>query len=187
MNTQFDIERIFSEGRISNELDYERALIADRKLRVLAKNNPKFRKVRSQLRDLIEYYEASNWVDTKISQPKVKESDLAELIAEKERVFIKRRKDLIKARIKDLGLTQQQLGILLGHKSKTYMSELMNGISPFTMNDLVIINRILKIGLTDLVPTTLSLPQRVRIKSTIKKLGNTKVKLSPEDFDMVHS
>lgn len=42
---------------IQNELDFERALIADRKLRVLSKENPKFKTVRKKLRDLIEQYE----------------------------------------------------------------------------------------------------------------------------------
>jgi len=185
MNTQFDIEKALTEGKITNELDYERALIADRKLRVLSKENPKLKAVRSQLRDLLGQYEGSNWKNSHVTEKKLRESDLAELIAEKERIFIQRRKRLIKSRLKKLSLTQQQLGSLLGHSSKTYMSELMNGVSPFTLNDLVVMNRILKIKLTDLVPTTLSQPQRTRIKSSIRKIGNDKVKLSSEDFDLV--
>ena len=39
MKPHFDIEKIVDAGIISNELDYERALIADRKLRLLASEN----------------------------------------------------------------------------------------------------------------------------------------------------
>ena len=42
MKTHFDIEKIVEKGIITNELDYDRALIADRKLRLLAKENPHF-------------------------------------------------------------------------------------------------------------------------------------------------
>ncbi len=36
----------------------------------------------------------------------------------------------------------RNVGLILGH-SKTYMSELINGVSQFTLNDLAIIHRIL--------------------------------------------
>ncbi|AFD06312.1 hypothetical protein [Solitalea canadensis] len=39
MKTHFDIEEFVKRGKIENELDLERALIADRKLRNLAKEN----------------------------------------------------------------------------------------------------------------------------------------------------
>ena len=57
----FDISELIENGEILNELDFERALIADRKLRVLAKENPKLKSVRKKLRDLIEAYENKNW------------------------------------------------------------------------------------------------------------------------------
>ena len=52
--TQFDISELIENGKIQNELEFERALIADRKLRVLSKENPKLTSVRKKLRDLIE-------------------------------------------------------------------------------------------------------------------------------------
>ncbi|MEK6152163.1 transcriptional regulator [Flavobacteriaceae bacterium 3-367] len=186
MKTQFDIEQVLEEGRLRNELDYERALIADRKLRVLCKENFRLKPVRKKLRDLIEYYEDKNWSSKSVvSEVKIKESDLAELIAEKERQFVQRRKQLIKIQLKKLELNQQHLMILLGHTSKTYMSELMNGISPFTLNDLVVINRLLKIDLTDLVPITIPQKQRVKIRKSIQVIGTSKIKLSADDFDLV--
>lgn len=183
MKTQFNISELTEKGEILNELDFERAMIADRKLRVLAKENPKFKSVRKKLRDLIEQYENKNWsADSNISDKKLRESDIAELIAEKERLFIQQRKELIRKKLKNLNLTQQDFGKVLGHKSKSYMSELMNGVSPFSLKDLIVINRILKIDLTDLIPTFLPQSDRVKLRTTIKKLDNPKLKLSKDDL-----
>ncbi|TVR84463.1 MAG: XRE family transcriptional regulator [Chitinophagaceae bacterium] len=183
MKTQFDISKLIEDGKIKNELDFERALIADRKLRVLSKENPKFKSVRKKLRDLIEQYENQNWsAESKISDEKLKESDITELIAEKERLFIRRRKELIRKKLKNLNLTQQDFGKILGHNSKSYISELMNGLSPFSLKDLIVINRLLKIDLTDLVPTFLPESDRAKIRAKIKKLDNPKLKLSNDDL-----
>jgi hypothetical protein len=40
-----------------------------------------------------------------------------------------------------LEITPENLASLLGHKSKTHMLELMNGIKPFILKDLSIKNR----------------------------------------------
>jgi transcriptional regulator with XRE-family HTH domain len=183
MKTQFDISQLIEAGKIQNELDFERALIADRKLRVLSKENPKFNTIRKKLRNLIEQYENQNWnTDSKISDKKLRESDVAELIAEKERLFIQRRKELIRKKLKALNLIQQDFGEILGHTSKSYMSELMNGVSPFSLKDLIVINRLLKIDLTYLVPTFLPQSDRIKIRTTIEKLDNPKLKLSKKDL-----
>jgi len=183
MSTQLDILQFIEAGKIENELDFERALIADRKLRVLSKENPKFKAVRKKLRDLIEQYEEKNWSsDAKISDKKLKESDVAELIAEKERLFIQRRKVLIRKKLKNLNLTQQYFGKILGHNSKSYISELMNGISPFSLKDMIVINQLLKIDLTDLIPAFLPQSDQVKIRTTIKKLDNPKLKLNKDDL-----
>lgn len=183
MKTQFDVNQLIESGKIQNELDFERALIADRKLRVLSKENPKFKSVRKKLRDLIEQYENQNWSsDSKISDKKLFESDIAELIAEKERLFIQRRKELIRKKLKNLNLTQQDFGKILDHPNKSYISELINGVSPFSLKDLIVINQLLKIDLTDLIPTFLPQSDRVKIRTTIKKLDNPKLKLSKDDL-----
>lgn len=44
MQKAFDIEQLVEAGAITNELDYERAMIADRKLRLLAKESVHFKK-----------------------------------------------------------------------------------------------------------------------------------------------
>ena len=186
METQFDIKELIKRGTIKNELELERALIADRKLRALSKNDPSLKKLRSKLRDLIQEYESNNWSeDSKISNKRILENDLAELVAEKERQFIQRRKDLIRKKLKELSITQQDFGVLLGHKNKSYISELMNGVSPFSLRDLIVIHRLLKIDLTHLIPTFLPQDERLKIISSINKIDNPNLKLSKEDFKLV--
>ncbi len=183
MKTHFDIEKIVENGLISNELDYERALIADRKLRLLASENLHFKNLRFKLRDLIEKYEISEWSDVdKIDENKLLESDKYERIAELERLFIETRKQSIRNRLKEFDLTQENLASILGHKSKTHMSELMNGIKPFTLKDLIIINRLLKIEIAILIPVFLSKEDQTKVKEAIIKLDKPKVKLTSDDL-----
>lgn len=186
MKTQLDISDLLESGKIQNELDLERALIADRKLRVLSKEDSKLKVTRKKLRNLIEDYESLNWSSTSpISDEKLQESDLAERIAEKERLFLQHRKDLIRKKLKSLDLTQQDLAGILGHRSKTYMSELVNGVSPFSLKDLIIIHRLLKIELTQLIPLFLAQSDREKIRTSIQKLDNPKLKLSKLDFEFI--
>lgn len=183
MKTHFDIEQIIKKGKIENELDLERALIADRQLRLLAKEDTSFVSVRKKLRDIIEEYESSVWSNNKITSEKIAESDIAEYIAEKERAFISQRKMLIKKKLKSLNATQQELGLILGHKSKTHMSELMNGTSPFPLKDIIIMNRLLKIDIAYLLPNFLSKNDQLKVKSAIEELKNPKIKLTKEDLE----
>jgi len=170
MKTIFDINDLLESGSIGDELDYERALIFDRKLRVLSKENPELKLVRKKLRDLIEKYETTHWSSDHPSGKRLRENEAANRIAELERLFIHNRKNLIRKKLKSLGLNQQDLGLILGHPSKSYMSELMNGICPFTLRDLVVIHRLLKIDLSDLVPTFLSTQERLQIDTSVARL-----------------
>ena len=146
MKTHFDIEKIIEMGIITNELDYERALIADRKLRLLGKEDVHFKNLRKKLRGIIENYENKEWSTVeKIDDNKLLESEQAEKFAALERQFLETRKLEIRKKLKALEITQENLASILGHKSKTHMSELMNGIKPFTLKDLIIINQLLKI------------------------------------------
>jgi antitoxin component HigA of HigAB toxin-antitoxin module len=179
MKTQFDINKMIENGKIQNELDFEKALIVERKLRVLGKENPKLKSVRKKLRDLIHEYEKEHWSGKSIiNDLKLRESDIAGAFADIERIFIEHRKQLIRLKLKELDLTQQNLGSILGHKSKTYISELMNGVYPFSIRDLVVINSLLKIDFSHLIPTFLAHEDLTEIKSSIDKLGNSKLKFS---------
>jgi len=81
-------QAILRNKQISNELEFERALIIERKLRLLISENPKYKEIRKQLRAIIKEYETKNWSnDSIITEEKLKESDYAELLAEKERLF----------------------------------------------------------------------------------------------------
>ena len=183
MKTHFDIEKLIEKGIITNELDYDRALIADRKLRLLAKDNLHFKNLRSKLRNLLERYESAEWIDLdKIDDAKLLESAKTEHIAELERQFLENRKLIIRKKLKELDLTQENLATILGHKSKTHMSELMNGIKPFTLKDLVIINRLLKIEIDVLIPVFLSREDQVKVKEAVKKLDKPKLRLSSADL-----
>jgi len=62
------------------------------------------------------------------------------------------------------------------------MSELINGIKPFTLKDLVIINRLLKIDINILVPVFLSKEDQVRVKIAVESLDKPKIKLSSDDL-----
>ena len=170
MKTQFDIKELLKSGRIGDELEYERALIYDRKLRLLSKEKPELKRIRKKLRNLIEDYEIAQWSTGSLSEKKLRENDVANRTAERERQFLHNRKDLIREKLKSLGLNQQDLGLILGHPSKSYMSELMNGICPFTLRDLVVIHRLLKIDLSDLVPTFLSTQERLQIDTSVARL-----------------
>ncbi|WP_223266532.1 helix-turn-helix domain-containing protein [Luteibaculum oceani] len=110
---------------------------------------------------------------------------MAERLAETERIFLKRRIDLIKKRLKSYGLTQQDLGLVLGHPSKSYISELVNGVSPFTIKDLIILHHVLKIDLADLIPTVLPMENRKKIQESLSQLKSKNPKLKAADFEAI--
>jgi transcriptional regulator with XRE-family HTH domain len=156
-------------------------MIADRKLRLLAKDNGHFKNLRKRLRDLIEDYENRTWTDiNSLTEERIKESDNYDYIAEQERLFLQKRKLIIKSRLKSLDLTQENLGKILGHKSKTHVSELMNGIKPFTLRDLIIINKILKIDFNMLIPNFITPEDQIKISKTITSLNKPKLKFEKE-------
>ncbi len=61
----------------------------------------------------------------------------------------------------------------------------MNGICPFSLTDLIVKNRLLKIDLTDLIPAFLSQNQRLKVRKSIEKLRKPNLKLSKKDFVFV--
>ncbi|MNR29466.1 hypothetical protein D3C85_1468550 [compost metagenome] len=90
---------------------------------------------------------------------------------------------MIKNKIAEHGINQQDLGTLLGH-SKSYMSELMNGISPFNNRDLIIIHHLFHIKLEDLIPTIIPQKDRSKIKASILKINKPSLKLTKEDLEI---
>lgn len=174
--------KLLRKDSISDELELEKALITERKLRLMAKENPALNKSRIKLRTMIKRYEKSKWSSTSIiTDRQIQESDCAEFIAEQERQFLSDRKEAIKFKLSECGINQQELGVILGH-SKSYISELINGVNPFSLKDLIIIHRLFHIKLEQLIPTTIPQEESGRIKSSILKLNKPKLKLKKEDL-----
>ncbi|HEY4206896.1 MAG TPA: hypothetical protein VGM31_08790 [Puia sp.] len=113
MKASFDIEQLIESATITSEVDYERAMVADRKLRLLAKDSTHFKSMRRKLRDLIAAYEGENWANHKqVSSGQLKLADIAEKRAEEERVFVVKRKNIIRKKLKAFDLTSDPLRFL---------------------------------------------------------------------------
>lgn len=183
MNNEFNIDQLIKQGKIKNELELERASMAERKLRLMTKEFPQAKNKRKQIREMIYAYEAKYWTDReKITDSQVEENDKAEIIVQLENEFIDARKKLIKSKLKKIGLNQQEFGRILGHNSKSYMSELMNGVVPFTLRDLIVISKLLKINLSKLIPTQIPDEDKTKIVNSIEKLGKPTLKLNKKEF-----
>lgn len=187
MKEQIDLREILKKAELTSELDLERALMLDRKLRLIIKEQPEFAAERKKLRAIIKSYEKAHWnSDSNITNQQLKESDDAEFIAEQERKFLEIRKETIKKSLSKRNLTQQDLGTILGH-SKSYMSELMNGICPFSNKDLIIIHRLFQIELEYLIPTFISQNDQAKLKESISKINNPLLKLEKRDLEFALS
>ena len=177
MKDIINIKEVESIERLVNEYDLQKASLLERKLRLMSDENPDLKQLRKKLRGLIKEYETREWANFEnISDLKIEESDKAEAIVDYEQKFIDKRKEIIRKKLKEFDMTQQELGILLEHP-KSYISELINGVSQFTMKDLVIIHRIFGINLKSLIPTYLQSETRERVRGSILKLNKPKLKL----------
>jgi len=183
MENEFNINKILQQGSIRNELELEQSTLAERQLKLMSKENPEAKEKRIQLIELIDDYEAKHWSNRdEISYSQIDESDKAEESVLQHLEFTENRKKLIKLKLKRLGLNQQEFGRILGHDSKSYTSELMNGIVPFSLKDLVIISKLLKINLSNLIPTQIPEEEKNKIEKTIKQLDKPKLKLDRKEF-----
>ncbi|MGX5852947.1 helix-turn-helix domain-containing protein [Dyadobacter jiangsuensis] len=177
-----DIRKILEAGRIETELDLERVTLAERHLMLQEKQHPELRETRITLSDLTIEYESRKWSDRSlITDTQIEESDAAEIQAEREYVFLWKRNKLILAKLQELSLKQKDLALLLNH-SKSYTSELLNGIRPFSTNDLKLIHLLFEIPLTDLIITIPSQETLDRLETAIGKISslNPKAKLLRE-------
>lgn len=181
---KFSIQNIQRIDSLKNELDLEKASSLFLKLRVLEKEDESYKPIRNHLRNLIKNYEEKYWTDEdSITENQIKESDLAETLVQAESEFYQKRAELIKAKLNETGLNQNDLAKILGHR-KGYMSELVNGLRPFSKEDLVVINRLFKIKLEDLMPTFIKQDRANHIKRTLESLSHSSLKLTKRDIDL---
>lgn len=182
MKDILNIKEIEKIKKLENEYDLQKASLLERKLRLMVNENPELLPLRKKLRDLIKNYEDKEWSDFEnISDLKIEESDIAEEIINSEQRFIKKRKEAIRKKLKEFDMTQQDLGVILEHP-KSYMSELINGVSQFTLKDLVIMHRILGINLNTLIPTYLQSETRDKVRQSIMKLNKPKLGLRKKEL-----
>lgn len=177
---KFSIQNIEKISSLESELEVEKASDLFLKLRVLAKENESYKVLRKQLSKLIKDYEDKHWSNTEVTNDEqIEKSDLAERIVQAENEFYSKRKQIIREKLKDSGLNQTHLAKILGHR-KGYISELINGIRPFSKDDLVIINRLFKIELELLIPTFIKEEQVIHITKTLKSIPKNKIVLSKQ-------
>ncbi len=177
---ELDINGLITKGRINSEIEFQRASMADRSLRLLSEKTPALNAIRKSLRTLIRDYETIHWsnVDA-VTKEQIAESDAAEELAFAELDFVIRRRKLILRKLKEFNLKQKDLASLLSH-SKSYTSELLNGVRPFSTGDLILIHKLLKIDLGHLLIT--SLPKEIvqKVNATIEQIAaeNTNAKVA---------
>ena len=182
MKDIMDIKEVKDIKKLESEYDLQKASLLERKLRLMIDENPDLNPICKKLRDLIKDYEDKEWSDLEcVSDSKVEKLEKAENIINYEQQFINKRKESIRKKLKEFEMTQQELGVLLEHP-KSYMSELINGVSQFTMKDLVIIHRIFGISLNTLISTYLPSETSDRVKESIKNLNNPKLRLKKKAF-----
>ena len=63
------------------------------------------------------------------------------------------------------------------------MSELINGIRPFSRDDLVVIHRILNIELKDLISPFIKVDTAKHIRKVLIELNRKRLKLNKNDLD----
>lgn len=181
---KFSINNILKIKSLDSEFEFERASSLFLQLRVLAKEDNSYSNLREHLAKLIGKYEELHWKDEdSISDEQIKESDLAEAMISAETEFYAKRKELIKLKLKQAALNQNDLAKILGHR-KGYMSELINGLRPFSKEDIIIINRLFKIKLDDLIPTFIKEDKVRNIKHAINTIAKSKIRFAKNNFDL---
>ena len=59
--SEIDAVEILKIGKIQNEIECDMAILVDKKLRLLSREDLKYKVIRKKLRDLIEEYEKINY------------------------------------------------------------------------------------------------------------------------------
>ena len=176
------IHNILKLEKLEDELEFEKASSLYLKLRKQEQKDSYYSDIRTHLKVLISKYEQEHWSDEfSITEEQVRESDKAEALVRAENQFNHKRKEQVRRRLKDVGLNQTDLAKILGHR-KGYMSELINGLRPFSKEDIVIINRLLKIRFEDLVPPFIKKDKADHINKTLESIPKSNLRLTLRDL-----
>lgn len=179
---RLEIDNILKINELNNEVEFEKATYIQGKLRWMAKEDNSLEPIRQHLLALIEKYESKHWEnEAEITEEQIEESDNAEKLITAENIFIQKRKELIKSKLKENEISQKDLAKILGHRPN-YMSELMNGIRPLSRDDIVVIHRLFGIDFKDLIPPFLKKDVTNHIKMTLREMKNKRVKLKMNDL-----
>lgn len=182
---RLEIDNILKIDELNNELEFEQATSIQGKLRWMEKEDTTLKPIRQHLLVLIEKYESKHWEnESAITEAQIKESDNAERVINAENKFIQKRKELIKSKLKENGLSQKDLSKILGHRPN-YMSELINGVRPFSRDDIVIIHRLFGLDFNELIPPFLKKEITNHLKVTLGEMKNKSVKLRINDLEIV--
>ncbi len=182
---RLEIDNILKIDELNNELEFEQATSIQGKLRWMVKEDSSLEPIRQHLLVLIEKFESKHWEnESEITEEQIKESDDAEKIINAENIFIQKRKELIKRKLKENEISQKALAKILGHRPN-YMSELINGVRPFSRDDIVVIHRLFGIDFNDLIPPFLKKEVANHIKMTLGAMKNKRVRLKFKDLETV--
>lgn len=179
---KFEIDNIMSITILNSELEVEQASSLISKFKWMQKENETLKPLRKHLVSLIEEYENEHWSNVdEITDEQVKKSDEAEWFVENHNLFIQKRKEIIRASLKNKNLKQKDLAYILG-RSVSYLSEQLNGVRQFSFNDIKILNRTFKIPLTELFDLYMEEEVRNRVKEVIKEYPDANLELNKEDL-----
>lgn len=182
---RLEIDNILKIDELNSELEFEQATSIQGKLRWMTKEDNSLEPVRQHLLALIEKYESKHWNnESEITKEQIKESDIAERIVNAESFFIQKRKELLKSKLKENEISQKDLAKILGHRPN-YMSELMNGVRPFSRDDIVVIHRLFDVEFKYIIPPFLKKEVTNHIKTTLGELKSKRVRLKINDLEAV--
>ncbi|MBL4887238.1 MAG: hypothetical protein JKZ03_02020 [Flavobacteriaceae bacterium] len=179
---KFELDNIIAITELNSELEVEQASSLIAKFKWMQKEDETLKSLRKHLVSLIEKYEDEHWSDVdEITDEQVEKSDRAEWFVEQHNLFTQRRKEIIRASLKERNLKQKDLAHILG-RSVSYLSEQLNGVRQFSNNDIKILRRSFKIPLKELFDLYMEEDVRNRVKEVIKEYPDANLELNKEDL-----
>ncbi len=185
---KINVNELIKKGKVENEFEYKKlsnyALHLDNELDELEEkgedlNSKTYKQLYNKLNkatEILDKYSKENHIKYDFSDEWLKENEIAEKEAEEERQEMRKRKKILKQLLKEYNLKQQELGYILGYKSKTYISNIVNGLKPLKFKDAFILKMMFHIKLQDLINEEDWLDLINRIENLESKKKNPKLK-----------